>query len=78
MNRKNLKLPGEMILIKAGAYEWIRAAAPDLANGTIDLNKVVTRNNDIYGVKANQPAVARPRSLHCMTRSTKIALLNYS
>jgi starch-binding outer membrane protein, SusD/RagB family len=46
-------LPGEMILIKAEAYA--RAATPDLVNGTLELNKVVTKNNDIYGVNANQP-----------------------
>ena len=49
-------LPGEMILIKAEAYA--RAATPDLLNGTLELNKVVTKNNDIFGVNANQPAVA--------------------
>jgi len=49
-------LPGEMILIKAEAYA--RAATPDLVNATAELNKVVTKNNDIYGVNANQPAVA--------------------
>jgi hypothetical protein len=49
-------LPGEMILIKAECFA--RAAAPDLVNGTIELNKVVTKNNDIYGVNANQPGVA--------------------
>jgi len=49
-------LPGEMILIKAEAYA--RASTPDLVNGTAELNKVVTKNNDIYGVNANQPAAA--------------------
>ena len=49
-------LPGEMILIKAEAYA--RAGTPDLVNGTAELNKVVTKNNDIYGVNANQPAAA--------------------
>lgn len=49
-------LPGEMILIKAECFA--RAAAPDLVNGAIELNKVVTKNNDIYGVNANQPIVA--------------------
>lgn len=48
-------LPGEIILIKAEAYA--RAATPDLANALIELNKVVTKNNDIYGVNANQPPV---------------------
>ena len=47
-------LPGEMILIKAEAYARAGTAL-DLANGTIELNKVVTKNNDIYGVNANQP-----------------------
>jgi len=45
-----------MILIKAEAYA--RAGTPDLVNGTLELNKVVTKNNDIYGVNANQPAAA--------------------
>ena len=45
-----------MILIKAEAYA--RAATPDLVNGTLELNKVVTKNNDIYGVNANQPPAA--------------------
>ena len=49
-------LPGEMILIKAEAYA--RAGTPDLVNGTIELNKVVTKNNDIYGVNANLPPAA--------------------
>jgi hypothetical protein len=49
-------LPGEMILTKAEAYA--RAATPDLVNGILELNKVVTKNNDIFGVNANQPAVA--------------------
>jgi hypothetical protein len=49
-------LPGEMILVKAEAYA--RASTPDLVNGTIELNKVVTKNNDIYGVNANQPVAA--------------------
>jgi starch-binding outer membrane protein, SusD/RagB family len=48
-------LPGEMMLIKAEAYA--RAATPDLVNAAIELNKVVTKNNDIYGVNANQPPV---------------------
>jgi starch-binding outer membrane protein, SusD/RagB family len=49
-------LPGEMILIKAEAYA--RAATPDLVNSILELNKVVTKNNDIFGVNANQPPVA--------------------
>ena len=44
-------LPGEMMLIKAEAYA--RQATPDLTNALIELNKVVTKNNDIFGVNAN-------------------------
>ena len=47
-------LPGEMTLIKAECYA--RAAVPDLANGTIELNKVVQKTTDPFGVNANQPA----------------------
>jgi starch-binding outer membrane protein, SusD/RagB family len=46
-------LPGEMTLIKAECYA--RQSIPDLVNGYLELNKVVTKNNDIYGVNANQP-----------------------
>lgn len=48
-------LPGEVTLIKAECYA--RAATPDLANGLIELNKVVTKSTDIFGVNANQPAI---------------------
>jgi starch-binding outer membrane protein, SusD/RagB family len=56
-------LPGEMMLIKAEAYA--RAATPDLVNAAIELNKVVTKNNDIYGVNANQPPVT-PTTVQAM------------
>jgi starch-binding outer membrane protein, SusD/RagB family len=56
-------LPGEMILIKAEAYA--RASTPDLVNAAIELNKVVTKNNDIYGVNANQPPVS-PTTVQAM------------
>jgi starch-binding outer membrane protein, SusD/RagB family len=49
-------LPGEMTLIKAECYA--RAATPDLANGLTELNKVVTKTTDPFGVNANQPAIA--------------------
>ncbi len=49
-------LPGEMMLIKAECYA--RASTPDLINGYLELNKVVTKNNDIWGVNANLPPVA--------------------
>jgi starch-binding outer membrane protein, SusD/RagB family len=48
-------LPGEMTLIKAECYA--RAATPDLTNGLSELNKVVTKTNDPFGVNANQPAI---------------------
>lgn len=56
-------LPGEMILIKAEAYA--RMATPDMVNSIIELNKVVTKNNDIFGVNANQPPVA-PATLQAL------------
>ena len=48
-------LPGEITLIKAEAYA--RQATPDLANGLLELNKVVTKTNDPYGVNAGLPPV---------------------
>ncbi len=49
-------LPGEMTLIKAECYA--RATVPDLVNGNLELNKVVAKTNDPFGVNANQPPVA--------------------
>ena len=49
-------LPGEMTLIKAESYA--RAVSPDLVNGLLELNKVVTKTNDPFGVNANQPQIA--------------------
>lgn len=48
-------LPGEITLIKAEAYA--RMAVPDLVNGLVELNKIVTKQpaNDPFGVGANQP-----------------------
>jgi len=46
-------LPGEMTLIKAEVY----ARQPDLVNGLLELNKVVTKTADPFGVNANQPPV---------------------
>lgn len=48
-------LPGEMTLIKAECYA--RAATPDITNGLAELNKVVTKTTDPFGVNANQPAI---------------------
>lgn len=48
-------LPGEMTLIKAECYA--RQASPDLTNGLAELNKVVTKTNDPFGVNANQPMI---------------------
>jgi starch-binding outer membrane protein, SusD/RagB family len=49
-------LPGEMTLIKAECFA--RAATPDLVNGLAELNKVVTKINDPFGVNANLPAIS--------------------
>jgi len=43
-------LPGEITLIKAEAYA--RQTTPDVVNGLIELNKVVTKTSDVFGVKA--------------------------
>jgi hypothetical protein len=53
-------LPGEMILIKAEAYA--RQSTPDLVNGLIELNKVITKKaaNDAFGVGADLPADPGP------------------
>ncbi|MEO7530537.1 MAG: RagB/SusD family protein, partial [Sediminibacterium sp.] len=50
--------PGEMTLIKAEAYA--RQTTPDLVNGILELNKVVTKKaaNDALGIGADLPAVA--------------------
>lgn len=45
-------LPGEMLLIKAEAL----ARKNDIAGAIAELNKVLTKNNDIFGVNANLPA----------------------
>lgn len=52
-----LYFPGEMTLIKAEAYA--RQATPDLLNGTIELNKVVTKKAaaDALGIGADLPIV---------------------
>lgn len=53
-----LYYPGEMTLIKAEAYA--RQTVPDLVNGNIELNKVVTKRpvNDPLGVGADLAPVA--------------------
>ena len=50
-------VPGEMTLIKAECYA--RQATPDLTNGNIELNKVVTKTAaaDAFGVGAALPTV---------------------
>lgn len=45
-------LPGEVLLIKAEAF----ARKGDLANAVIELNKVLTKSSDVYGVTAKLPA----------------------
>jgi tetratricopeptide (TPR) repeat protein len=51
-------LPGEMLLIKAEAL----ARKNDLSGAVAELNKVLTKNNDIYGVNANLPAYSGPQT----------------
>lgn len=45
-------LPGEILLIKAEAL----ARKNDLPGAVTELNKVLTKNNDVFGVNANLPA----------------------
>lgn len=49
-------LPGEIILIKAEAL----ARVPDLTNSLIELNKVVTKTSDLFGVTAALPPLVGP------------------
>lgn len=49
-------LPGEIILIKAEAL----ARQPDLPNSLIELNKVVTKTTDLFGVAAALPSLTGP------------------
>lgn len=49
-------LPGEMMLIKAEAL----ARKNDVNGAVAELNKVLTKTNDIYGVNANLPAYSGP------------------
>lgn len=53
-----LYYPGEITLIKAEAYA--RQTVPDLINGTLELNKVVTKKaaNDALGIGADLPPAA--------------------
>jgi len=47
-------IPGEVILIKAECYA--RQSTPDLTNAQAQLDLVLTKNTDIYGVNAALPA----------------------
>ncbi len=53
-----LYFPGEIMLIKAECYA--RQATPDLVNGNIELNRVVTKRaaNDVLGIGADLTPVA--------------------
>lgn len=51
-------LPGEMTLIKAEAYA--RQTTPDLNNALTELNKVVAKTTDVFGVNANLTALTGP------------------
>lgn len=46
-------IPGEVMLIKAECYA--RQSTPDLTNAIAQLDLVLTKNADIYGVNANLP-----------------------
>lgn len=60
--------PGEMSLIKAECYA--RAATPDLVNGILELNKVVTKKaaNDPLGIGADLPPVAPVTAADLLTQ----------
>jgi len=49
-------LPGEITLIKAE----VLARQPDLTNSLIELNKVVTKTSDLFGVAASLPPLSGP------------------
>ncbi len=51
-------LPGEIALIKAEAYA--RQATPDLVNALLELNNVVQKVTDVYGIGANLPPLVGP------------------
>ncbi|WP_316799266.1 RagB/SusD family nutrient uptake outer membrane protein [Pedobacter frigidisoli] len=51
-------LPGEITLIKAESYA--RQSTPDLTNSLAELNKVVTKTTDLFGVAAALPALTGP------------------
>lgn len=51
-------LPGEVILIKAECF----ARKNDLTNAVLELNKVLTKTNDLFGVNAGQQAFAGERT----------------
>lgn len=52
--------PGEIALIKAEAYA--RQASPDMTNALLELNKVVTKTADVYGIGAALAPLAMPGS----------------
>ena len=60
--------PGEITLIKAECYA--RAAVPDLVNGTVELNKVVTKTAaaDALGIGAALPAVVPVTATDLLTQ----------
>ena len=51
-------LPGEMLLIRAEAY----ARKGDLANAVTELNKVLTKTTDAWGLGAGLPAYSGPQT----------------
>lgn len=51
-------LPGEVTLIKAECF--VRQSTPDLNNALIELNKVVTKTTDAFGIGASLPTIVGP------------------
>lgn len=51
-------LPGEMLLIRAEAF----ARKNQISEAITELNRVLTKNNDPFGVNANQPAYSGPET----------------
>jgi starch-binding outer membrane protein, SusD/RagB family len=51
-------LPGEVTLIKAECY--VRQSPQDLTNALVELNKVVTKTTDPFGIGASLPIIAGP------------------
>lgn len=69
-------LPGEMMLIRAEAF----ANKNDLTNAVAELNRVLTKKTDVYGIGADLPAYSGPNTqadiLTEIYRNRRIELFN--